>query len=399
MEEKIGNSLSGKILRVATIEDMPLSGTVRLNGTLHGVGMVFEILSLLENMLNFSVQVVPSANPISSAYKGEVDLVAAFLPVPRHPDGLIYSTPVTADKWVFLMQRPRKSLIGTSLLEPFTLEVWMLTLFALVLMGPLIFAIIKLRQKLVHASGPKSRVYRLNECVWFTYGAIMKQGSPLDPTDDTTRLLFATWWIFITILTSYYTANLTAFLTLSRFSLPISHPEELAEKNIKWFGKSGGALEQAISGDDEEMQYLKDSLDSGQGQLIECTSEEIVNLVLQNHVYLGELRKVQSLVFENYMKNIDRFDDAISRCQMVNTLEPFLLRPMAIAFRDNSSYHSIFDPVLRTMVEGGVITHILNSNSSQSEVCPLNLGNAEKQLKLADFTSTYLAVIFGERVK
>ncbi|XP_065346069.1 ionotropic receptor 93a [Cloeon dipterum] len=293
------------------------------------------------------------------------------------------------------MQRPRKSLIGTSLLEPFTLEVWMLTLFALVLMGPLIFAIIKLRQKLVHSSGPKSRVYRLNECVWFTYGAIMKQGSPLDPTDDTTRLLFATWWIFITILTSYYTANLTAFLTLSRFSLPISHPEELAEKNIKWFGKSGGALEQAISGDDEEMQYLKDSLDSGQGQLIECTSEEIVNLVLQNHVYLGELRKVQSLVFENYMKNIDRFDDAISRCQMVNTLEPFLLRPMAIAFRDNSSYHSIFDPVLRTMVEGGVITHILNSNSSQSEVCPLNLGNAEKQLKLADFTSTYLAVTFG----
>lgn len=59
--------------------------------------------------------------------------------------------------------------------------------------------------------------------------------------------MFATWWIFITIFTSYYTANLTAFLTLSRVALPLEHPEDLVTKNLKWFGKSGGALDEAIN--------------------------------------------------------------------------------------------------------------------------------------------------------
>ncbi|XP_059469669.1 ionotropic receptor 93a [Neocloeon triangulifer] len=393
--EEIGDSLSGKILKVTTIEDMPLSGTETINGTVRGVGMVFEMLELLEETLNFSHIVVPSTDPVETVFQGKADFISAFLPIPRQPDGLSYSTPLSVAKWVLLMPRPSKSLFGSGLLAPFTLEVWMLTLSTLVIMGPLFFSIIKLRHKLVRPSAAKSRLYRLGECVWFTYGAIMKQGSPLDPSDDTTRLLFATWWIFITILTSYYTANLTAFLTLSRFTLPISHPEELAEKSIKWFGKSDGALEQAITGEDDEMSYLKDSLENGHGQLLECSNQQIIDLVLQDHVYLGELRKIQALVFESYKENFDKYEDAVSRCQMVSTTEPFLSRPTALAFQENSSLPQIFNPVLRSMVESGVVRHILNSKKPDSEVCPLHLGNSEKQLKLSDFTSTCLAVVFG----
>ena len=47
------------------------------------------------------------------------------------------------------------------------------------------------------------------------------------------------------------------------------------------------------------------------------------------------------------------------------------------------------------MVEGGVIKQILSSDVPESEICPLHLGNSEKNLKLADFTSIYLAVAFG----
>jgi len=50
---------------------------------------------------------------------------------------------------------------------------------------------------------------------------------------------------------------------------------------------------------------------------------------------------------------------------------------------------------LSSLVEGGVIRHILTSDVPESEICPLHLGNSEKHLKLADFTSIYLAVVFG----
>lgn len=59
----------------------------------------------------------------------------------------------------------------------------MMSLTALILMGPLIYLIIKLRHKFLKVFGQKCRVYNMTECVWFTYGAIMKQGSPLEPSD------------------------------------------------------------------------------------------------------------------------------------------------------------------------------------------------------------------------
>lgn len=74
----------------------------------------------------------------------------------------------------------------------------------------------------------------------------MKQGSVLSPNADSIRVAFATWWIFITILTSFYTANLTAFLTLARFSLPINVPKDLVDKRQAFISQRGFAVEYAV---------------------------------------------------------------------------------------------------------------------------------------------------------
>lgn len=63
---------------------------------------------------------------------------------------------------------------------------------------------------------------------------------------DSTRLLFATWWIFITILTSFYTANLTAFLTLSKFTLPINNVDDIIKKNQLFIAHRGGCVEYTV---------------------------------------------------------------------------------------------------------------------------------------------------------
>lgn len=60
---------------------------------------------------------------------------------------------------------------------------------------------------------------------------------------DSARLIFATWWIFITILTAFYTANLTAFLTLSQFTLPIHTPGDI--QKYSWVTRKGNAIEHA----------------------------------------------------------------------------------------------------------------------------------------------------------
>lgn len=66
------------------------------------------------------------------------------------------------------------------------------------------------------------------------------------PQLDSTRLIFATWWIFITILTSFYTANLTAFLTLSRFTLPINNWDDLYHQEADFVSVKGGCVEYSV---------------------------------------------------------------------------------------------------------------------------------------------------------
>ena len=58
-------------------------------------------------------------------------------------------------------------------------QVWLLILASLIIVGPIIHCIMKLRSKLCG----ESRVYPLASCIWFVYGALMKQGSSLSPVN------------------------------------------------------------------------------------------------------------------------------------------------------------------------------------------------------------------------
>lgn len=123
-------------------------------------------------------------------------------------DHIFYSsTTLDEGEWIMMMTRPEESASGNGLLAPFTYQVWILIFVSLVFVGPIIYLLIMLRNRLTRDR--EQTLYTMPHCVWFVYGALMRQGSVLSPTGDSTRLLFATWWIFITILTSFYTANLT----------------------------------------------------------------------------------------------------------------------------------------------------------------------------------------------
>lgn len=78
-----------------------------------------------------------------------------------------------------LMRRPVISATGTGLLAPFTPQVWLLILVSLLFVGPMIYVIIIIRLKL---TGDKDQPqYKLTHCMWFVYGALMRQGSTLSP--------------------------------------------------------------------------------------------------------------------------------------------------------------------------------------------------------------------------
>lgn len=118
---------------------------------------------------------------INFNYWQESEIAVAFLPILSDTrDYLKYSvTTLDEGEWVMLMKRPIISATGTGLLAPFTLNVWILILVSLLVVGPLIYCIIILRFKIT--GDTEQRMYALPHCMWFVYGALLKQGSTLSP--------------------------------------------------------------------------------------------------------------------------------------------------------------------------------------------------------------------------
>ncbi|XP_050307213.1 glutamate receptor ionotropic, kainate 2-like [Anthonomus grandis grandis] len=85
-------------------------------------------------------------------------------------------------------------------------------------------------------------IWDLKNCCWLTLGSITTQGCDLLPKGTCTRIATASWWFFSLIITSSYTANLAAFLTMSKQEATIDSVEELAVQNkIKYGLVQGGS--------------------------------------------------------------------------------------------------------------------------------------------------------------
>lgn len=92
-----------------------------------------------------------------------------------------YGNILTDMAWGVLLKRPKDSATGSGLLAPFDTTVWVLILVALIVVGPVIYVIIWFREKVCKNDPRITEVYPLAGCIWFVYGALMKQGSTINP--------------------------------------------------------------------------------------------------------------------------------------------------------------------------------------------------------------------------
>lgn len=203
---------------MVTLEDPPLSYTELLpDGTRIGKGVAFQLLKFLEEKFNFTTIVtVPSANIIGSTTDmagslieilkdSKADIAAAFIPILSDAKKYIYYSSASLDEgeWIMMMLRPEKSASGSNLLAPFDKNVWILILVSLIAVGPVIYLLIVIRFKLTKDKNQTN--YPLPHCVWFVYGALMKQGSTLSPIAGKWFLCFYYYFkTIIFLLVSFY---------------------------------------------------------------------------------------------------------------------------------------------------------------------------------------------------
>uniref|UniRef100_A0A2P2I0J5 Ionotropic receptor 25a-like n=1 Tax=Hirondellea gigas TaxID=1518452 RepID=A0A2P2I0J5_9CRUS len=76
----------------------------------------------------------------------------------------------------------------------------------------------------------EKREFSFKECLWFCMTSLTPQGGGEAPKNLSGRLVAATWWLFGFIIIASYTANLAAFLTVSRLDTPIESLDDLSNQ-------------------------------------------------------------------------------------------------------------------------------------------------------------------------
>jgi ionotropic glutamate receptor len=76
----------------------------------------------------------------------------------------------------------------------------------------------------------EKRFFTMKESLWFCITSLTPQGGGEAPKALSGRLVAATWWLFGFIVIASYTANLAAFLTVSRLDHPINSFDELTRQ-------------------------------------------------------------------------------------------------------------------------------------------------------------------------
>ena len=73
----------------------------------------------------------------------------------------------------------------------------------------------------------ENRYFNMKESFWFCMTSLTPQGGGEAPKSMSGRMVAATWWLFGFIIVASYTANLAAFLTVSRLAVDLQSFDDL----------------------------------------------------------------------------------------------------------------------------------------------------------------------------
>ncbi|XP_047989105.1 glutamate receptor ionotropic, delta-2 isoform X2 [Leguminivora glycinivorella] len=377
------------------------------DGKLSGRGVAFVVLEILRERFNFTFDVVAPAKNyeigpdgrtedslIGLVNKSEVDMAAAFLPIAyKYQQFADFSSILDRGVWMMMLQRPKESAAGSGLLAPFEIQVWYLILAAVLSYGPCITFLTYLRSKLVR-DGEKN--ISLSPSFWFVYGALLKQGTTLAPEANTTRILFTTWWLFIILLSAFYTANLTAFLTLSKFTLDVENPEDLYKKNYRWVAPEGSAVQYVINDSNEDLHFLSKMVTNGRARFLLVNGDrQYLPYVTGGAVLVKEQTAIDHLMFEDYLKKTKDNVPEVKRCTYVVAPNPFMEKLRGFAFPKQSKLKLLFDPVLTYLLQSGIVTYLEHRDLPSTKICPLDLQSKDRKLRNSDLSMTYMLMGVG----
>ncbi|XP_078698838.1 glutamate receptor ionotropic, kainate 2-like isoform X3 [Branchiostoma floridae x Branchiostoma belcheri] len=221
-------------------------------------GYCMDLLDELSKMLGFKyrVSLVPDANygfenedgvwdgMVRELMERRADLAVAPFTITSSRERVIdFSKPFMNVGISILYRKPQTEDRLFAFLSPLSYDIWLYVLLAYVGVSGVLFFVARFTPYEWYdpdPCNPDSNVeennFTLLNSFWYNIGAFMQQGSESLPRAVSTRTVMGSWWFFMLIIISSYTANLAAFLTVERMVIPIESAEDLAAQTQIHYG-------------------------------------------------------------------------------------------------------------------------------------------------------------------
>ncbi|XP_026125883.1 glutamate receptor ionotropic, delta-2 isoform X2 [Carassius auratus] len=250
-DRKLENNMRGVVLRVVTVLEEPF---VMVSENVLGKpkkyqGFSIDVLDALANYLGFKyeIYVAPDhkygsqqADGTWNGLIGELvfkraDVGLSALTITPERESVVDFTTRYMDYSVgVLLRKAERTVDMFACLAPFDLSLWACIAGTVILVGTLVYLLNWLNPPRLPMGSVSSTT--LYNSMWFVYGSFVQQGGEVPYTTLATRMMMGVWWLFALIVISSYTANLAAFLTISRIENSIQSLQDLAKQTDLPYG-------------------------------------------------------------------------------------------------------------------------------------------------------------------
>ncbi|XP_037633973.1 glutamate receptor ionotropic, delta-2 isoform X2 [Sebastes umbrosus] len=250
-DRKLENNMRGVVLRVVTVLEEPF---VMVSENVLGKpkkyqGYSIDVLDALSNYLGFKyeIYVAPdhkygSLQPDGqwNGLMGELvfkraDVGLSALTITPERESVVDFTTRYMDYSVgVLLRKAERTVDMFACLAPFDLSLWACIAGTVLLVGILVYLLNWLNPPRLPMGSVSSTT--LYNSMWFVYGSFVQQGGEVPYTTLATRMMMGVWWMFALIVISSYTANLAAFLTISRIENSIQSLQDLSKQTELPYG-------------------------------------------------------------------------------------------------------------------------------------------------------------------
>ncbi|KAF7659842.1 hypothetical protein LDENG_00291930 [Lucifuga dentata] len=250
-DRKLENNMRGVVLRVVTVLEEPF---VMVSENVLGKpkkyqGFSIDVLDALANYLGFKyeIYVAPdhkygSLQPDGqwNGLMGELvfkraDVGLSALTITPERESVVDFTTRYMDYSVgVLLRKAERTMDMFACLAPFDLSLWACIAGTVLLVGILVYLLNWLNPPRLPMGSVSSTT--LYNSMWFVYGSFVQQGGEVPYTTLATRMMMGFWWMFALIVISSYTANLAAFLTITRIENSIQSLQDLSKQTELPYG-------------------------------------------------------------------------------------------------------------------------------------------------------------------